>query len=117
MSTLTLGMDSSRDLYLDRFGNIVTKTDENAMADFLTQRLSNLVGELRYDKTRGIPYMTTVFATGKAGIPAMRASMLDAVKNSEHILGISYLYLTYDEANLRFELSAATDYGQVALKG
>lgn len=117
MSALTLGVDGNRDLFLDRFGNLVTKTNEEAMADYLTQRLSSLVGEFRFDKTRGVPYMDTVFKSGKNGLPALRASFLDILGNTEHVLGVSYVYLTYDgPENLQFETSVATEYGQVALQ-
>src|SRR5881396_1830301 len=118
MSTLTLGMNGSRDLYLDRFGNIVTKTDEDAMADYLTQRLSTLVGELRFDKTRGVPYMTTVFASGQAGIAPLRSSFFSILANTEHVAGVAYINMAVGENpdELQFEASVATDYGQVVLQ-
>ncbi|MNG93051.1 hypothetical protein D3C81_527800 [compost metagenome] len=118
MSTLTLGVtaDASRDLFLDRFGNLVTKTDEEAMADYLTQRLSSMVNEFRFDKSRGIPYMDTVFKSGKEGLPALRASIIEALGNTEHVLGVAYVLLAYDGTNLQFEISVATEYGQVALQ-
>lgn len=109
---------ASRDLYLDRFGNLSTSSDEDAMAEYMTQRLSSLVGEFNFDKQRGIPYMTTVYTQGAAGIPALRASILDAISSSENVVGIAYLNMSLEGSvdNLRFEVSIATPYGRIAVR-
>jgi hypothetical protein len=115
MSTLTLAMDGNRDLFMNRFSNIETKVDEEAMADYLTQRLSSLVGEFRFNKQRGISYMTTVYTSGKEGIPALRASIIAALSAEATVAGISYLNMAQTDDSLVFELSVATIYGQVYL--
>lgn len=116
MSTLTLAMDSNRDLFMNRFSSIETKADEEAMADYLTQRLSTLKGEFRFDKQRGIAYMTTVYTSGKEGIPALRANIIAAITASENVVGISYLNMAQTEDDLEYELSVATIYGQIYLR-
>lgn len=116
MSLLTLAVNASRDLYVDRFGNLATVTDEDAMAEFLTQRLSSLTGEFRFDKQRGIAYMTTVYTGGKASIPALRANIISALSNTQDVVAVSSLALSQEEDNLEFELSVATTYGQIYLR-
>lgn len=116
MSTLTLAMDSNRDLFMNRFSSLETKADEEAMADYLTQRLSSLKGEFRFNKPRGIAYMTTVYTSGKEGIPALRANIIAALSATENVVGISYLNMAQAEDDLEFELSVATVYGQVYLR-
>lgn len=117
MSLLTLAVNSSRSLYVDRFGNLATSTDENAMEEFLTQRLSSLTGEFRFDKQRGISYMTTVYSGGKESIPALRANIISALTASQEVIAVSSLALAKKEDdNLAFELSVATTYGQIYLR-
>lgn len=116
MTVLTLAMDGNRDLFMNRFSSLETKTDEEAMADYLTQRLSSLTGEFRFDKQRGVNYMTTVYTSGKEGIPALRANMLAGLSATENVIGISYLNMAQAQDDLQFELSVATIYGQVYLR-
>lgn len=116
MSLLTLAVDSSRSLFVDRFGNLATSTDENAMAEFLTQRLSSLTGEFRFDKQRGIAYMTTVYTGGKESIPALRANIISALSNTQDVIAVSSLALSQKDDDLQFELSVATTYGQIYLR-
>lgn len=116
MSAITLGVNGMRDLYLDRFGNLVTKTDEDAMADLLTQRLSSLVGEFRFNKPQGVPYMETVYARGAAGIPAMRAAIRTTLLASEHVVSVAYLDIDVKGTELFFECGVATDYGKIVLR-
>lgn len=116
MSAVTLGMNESRDLYLDRFGNLVVKTDEDAMADYLTQRLSSLVGEFRFDKQRGLPYMDTVFSGGTEGIAPLRATMISALLSSEHVVSVAYLDIVVSGSVLMFESGVATEFGNIVLR-
>lgn len=116
MSALTLGMDDNRDLHLDRFGNLVVKLDEDAMADLLTQRLSSLIGEFRFDKKRGLPYMDTVFAEGTEGISPLRATMISALLATEHVVSVAYLDIAVSGSELLFECGVATEYGNIVLR-
>lgn len=116
MSALTLGMDANRGMYLDRSGNIVTKQDEDAMADLLTQRLSSLLGEFRFDKAGGVPYMQTIYQYGSSAIPTLQSAMINILMQTEHVVGVAYLDIAVIGDELRFEASVATEYGQVFLQ-
>lgn len=116
MSLLSIAMNENRDLFMNRFGNIEVTADENAMADYMTQRLSSLKGEFRFDKQRGMVYMTTVYVNGDAGIAPLRASIIDAVTSSENVLGIASLDMAHVDDNLRMQMTVATPYGQIYLQ-
>lgn len=116
MSAVTLAMGPDRGLYLDRFGNLATKVDEEAMVDLLTQRLSSLVGEFRFDKPRGLPYMDTVFAAGAAGISPYRAAMREALLATEHVVSVAYIDMNVIGTELFFEAGVATEYGNIVLR-
>jgi len=116
MSALTLAMGPDRGLYLDRFGNLAVKVDEEAMADLLTQRLSSLVGEFRFDKPRGLPYMETVFANGADGITPYRAAMLKAIRAEQHVVSVAYLDMSVVGTELIFECGVVTEYGKIVLR-
>lgn len=114
MSVLTLGVNGSRDLFLDRQGSLTVKMDQDAMSDFLTQRLSTLIGECRYDKAHGLPYMTTVFQTGIDGIAPLSAAMQDALNNSTGVVSVAGIKMNIpSEGELNFVAGTVTEYGVV----
>lgn len=114
MSVLTLGVNGSRDLFLDRQGSLTVKTDQDAMADFLTQRLSTLVGECLYDKAHGIPYMTTVFQSGIDGIAPLTYAMQDALTTSTGVVSVAGIKMSIPtEGELSFAAGTVTEYGVV----
>lgn len=118
MGVLTLGVDSGRDLFLDASGSLSTKTGQEAMAQLVTQRLSHLPGELLFNKTRGIPYMTTIFETGLGAVGALRTAMISALENTTGVVSVPYLgmNLSSDDANeLQYSLICLTEYGNVAV--
>lgn len=117
MSLLTISMNESRDLYVNRFGSIAVSNDEEAMAEYMTQLLSSLQGEFRFNKQRGMVYMTTIYTAGDAGIASLRASIVKAVNESEvSVLGITELDLAHINTQLRMQMTIATTYGNIYLQ-
>lgn len=116
MSALTLG-DKNRSMYLDRFGNVAVSTDATAVAECLTQRLSTLLGEFRFDKSAGVNYMQTVFSFGEDGIPALNASMRSIALATPFVTSIVYFNMAVVDGELSYELSVTTTFGPVVLQG
>jgi hypothetical protein len=115
-TAITLG-DKNRDMYLDRFGNIAMATDATAIAECMTQRLSTLLGELRFDKSAGVNYMETVFSFGEDGLPALNASMRKIALATPYVTGIVYFDMAIVNEQLVYELSVTTVFGPVVLQG
>ena len=117
MSALTISMNESRDLFMNRFGSVESTADEDAMAEYMTQLLSSLQGEFRFNKQRGMVYMTTIYTTGDAGIPPLRASIINAVNNADvSVLGVASLDLAHIDERLRMQMTIATTYGNIYLQ-
>ena len=71
----TIQLSPAWDLTLDANGNLAMATGPGAIAQDVASAISLFAGELLYDTSQGLPYLSEVFGPGYA--PALVRSLLE----------------------------------------
>ncbi len=71
----TLKLTSSWDLTLDGNGNLAVATGGAALAQDVASAISTFLGEVYYDTTQGVPWLSQVF--GEAFSPSLVKALLE----------------------------------------
>lgn len=59
--TQTIGINSDMDMILDANGNLVMRTEQDAMADICKGAMQAQIGEMIFASDQGMPMMATAF--------------------------------------------------------
>lgn len=95
MNTLLLS-PGSWDLLLDSSGNIALATEPYSLAQDAASAIRTLQGEVYYDTTQGIPYMTEVF-NGLPPLELYRAQCVAAALTVPDVSAAQVFFTGIDE--------------------
>ena len=112
----TFGVDSNNDLYLGEDGNIVIKTDLNALVDISSNVAKAQRGEMVLFINKGIPNFQTIWV-GNPNIPQFEAALRAEISSIDGVVRILELATTVDGENLNYDMTILTQYGTESING
>lgn len=101
--------DENNDLFLVNFGLAIGE-DQKATAQIVNNVLRTQKGEVKYDITRGIPYLETVLGDNP-DVDLWSAYMIQAIKNIEYVNRVISFIPKVDGNTLTYTSRISTIYG------
>ncbi len=117
MGALTFAVGPDGSMFAGSDGNLAMLTDQDAMVQACTQRLSHLKGELLFAKTEGIIYMDTVFVQGATLLAPLQKNMMDRLRSMNHVLDVPFMRASFEGTTMKFVTQVLTEFGTIALRG
>ena len=112
----TIAINDSNDIYLNASGNLMVKSDLEAMADILTNKAQCNRGGLRYDTEKGIDFFNTIFAS-PCYPDLFQAQLTSELADTDEVLSVSDYEAETNDNVYEYTVNITTSYGKVALNG
>jgi len=116
MTITTLGINDDNDLYLGVDGNIVMKTDIEAVRDICLNVARTQKGELIYNTDQGIPNFETVWR-GNPNLIQFENALRENLAAVEGVKQILDLGLARSGDVLNYKVLILTIFGEVVING
>ncbi len=112
----TIAINDSNDIYLNTSGNLMVKSDLEAMADILTNKAQGNRGGLRYDTEKGIDFFNTIFAS--PSYPDLFQAQLTAeLADTDEVSSVADYEAETNDGVYSYTVNITTSYGEVTLNG
>jgi len=112
----TIAINSNNDIYLDSSGNLVVKSDLNAMGDILVNKSQTNIGELLYNATKGIDFFNTIFAS-PVYIDLYQNQLLTQLEQTNGVERIESYNADIINNVYKYQVEVQTEFGEVSLNG
>lgn len=114
--TLTLGLNSSNDIYLGADGNLVLLSGIEAVAGACKTIAQSQLGEMVLTITQGLPNFGAVWV----GVPNLRlwqSYLRTSLQNVSGVIQINDLSLTMEDGILSYQAPIETEFGTTQING
>jgi len=107
----TLDTNQNNDIYLDKYGNLATVYNKDAIAKICENIIRTQYQEMSLRQDLGIDYLNNVFINSQIGYQFLDASIRKAIKNVQGIKNIKSLNISFLNNVLSYSLTIETIYG------
>ena len=112
----TIAINSDNDIYINSAGNLVVKTDLQAMGDIITNKSQTNINELLYNTEKGIDFFNTIFASPYYP-DLFQAEVTAQIEDTDAVQKITDFTSSESDGVFSYTAKIQTDYGVVALNG
>ena len=112
----TLAINTSNDIYINSVGNIVVKSDLEAMGDILVNKSQTNLGELLFNTEKGIDFFNTIFASPNY-IDLYQNQLITQIEQTDKVERITNYDAEIDKNIYKYQVEVQTEYGEVSLNG
>lgn len=112
----TIAINENNDIYLDASGNLVIKTDKEAVGDILVNKAQTNQGELLFNTEKGIDFFNTVFSS-PAYPDLFQHQLLNEFENTEAVERIADYQADVKNGVYSYIADIQTEYGEVNING
>ena len=74
-------------------------------------------GELQFDIERGVPYLETIFASGRADVDIWKSYMIDAIDGVDGVRSVTSFDIEIEGDVLKYTAQIETIYGTATITG
>ena len=112
----TIAINSDNDIYINAAGNLVIKTDLNAMGDIITNKSQTNINELLYNTEKGIDFFNTIFASPYYP-DLFQVEVTAQIEDTDAVQKITNFSFEENDGIFSYMAKIQTDYGVIALNG
>ena len=112
----TIAINSDNDIYINSSGNLVVKSDLEAMGDILINKSQTASDELLYNTEKGIDFFNTIFASPYYP-DLFQAELIKQLEDTDGVQKISGYEYREADGIYSYTVKVQTDYGTAVLNG